>query len=218
LSTDERIERARQLYERALFDGDASALALAGPELDAVEADLALARGQLIHGRFLQEREHGQARENPEELALFDRALQLFRALGDVRGQAQALFWTACCHQVVRRDNEAAVPLLRQSLALATEAADPQTMSEALRHLGIAEHSAGRLDEARQYLEESTRLRRELGHLPGVAGNQVGLIYIAAAQGRRDDALALAAEARSICQASGATGILRQVEEAAAGL
>jgi tetratricopeptide (TPR) repeat protein len=218
VSTDERFERARQLYERALFEGDASALALAGPELDGVEADLALARGQLIHGRFLQEREHGQAHENPAELTLFERALELFRALGDQRGQARALFWLACCHQVVRRDNEAAVPLLHQSLELATEVGDAKTMSEALRHLGIAEHAAGRLDQARQYLEESTRLRREIGYLPGVAGNQVGLIYIAAAQGRRDDALALAAEARSICQTSGAAGILRQVEEASANL
>jgi hypothetical protein len=88
--------------------------------------------------------------------------------------------------------------------------------AEVLRHLGIAEHSAGRMDAAREYLEESVRLRREIGLLPGVAGNLVGLIYIAAAQGRRDDALALADEATAICQESGSLGILRQVEEARA--
>jgi hypothetical protein len=36
----------------------------------------------------------------------------------------------------------------------------PHDMREALRHLGIAEHAAGRLEAARLHLEESTRLRR----------------------------------------------------------
>jgi hypothetical protein len=90
------------------------------------------------------------------------------------------------------------------------------TMSEALRHLGIADHAAGRLEEARWRLEESSRLRREIGFLPGVASNMVGLIYIAAGQGRYDDALALLDQAEAIAQASGAHGIMRQVQEARA--
>jgi tetratricopeptide (TPR) repeat protein len=75
------------------------------------------------------------------------------------------------------------------------------TMSEALRHLGIADHAAGRLEEARRRLEESSGLRREIGFLPGVASNMVGLIYIAAGQGRHDDALALLDQAEAIAQA-----------------
>jgi hypothetical protein len=46
----------------------------------------------------------------------------------------------------------------------------------------------------------------------------VGLIYIAAAEGRRDDALALAAEAAEIAEASDAGAIALQVEEARAQL
>jgi len=34
---------------------------------------------------------------------LFERAGQLYRDLGDVRGEAEALFWTGCCHQVIWR-------------------------------------------------------------------------------------------------------------------
>jgi tetratricopeptide (TPR) repeat protein len=217
---DERIERSRLLYERALFESDAGALAEAERELDGVEADLALARGRVIHGRFLQQRaeDPDQAREDPHELALFERAAELYRARGDVRGEAEALFWVGCCQQVVRRDNEAAVPVLWRSLELATETEDTMTMSEALRHLGIAEHAAGRLEAARLHLEESTRLRREVGAWLGVASNLVGLIYIAAAQDRRDDALRLAEEARAIAEASGAQGLVRQVEEASAQL
>ncbi len=213
---DGRIERSRQLYARALFQGDAGALAEAGRELDGVEADLSVARGRVIHGRFLEQRAEDpeQAREDPRELALFERAAELYRARGDVRGEGEALFWVGCCHQVVRRDNETAVPVLWRSLELATEADDPVTMSEALRHLGIADHAAGQLDRARLHLEESTRLRREIGAWTGVASNMVGLIYIAAGQDRREDALELAAEARAITEANEAPALVRQIDEA----
>jgi hypothetical protein len=85
-----------------------------------------------------------------------------------------------------------------------------------LRHLGTAAHAAGRLDEARENLTESCRLRAQLGLLAGIASNQVGLIYIAIAQGRHDDALTLAQEARTLAESAGATRILAHVEEAAA--
>jgi tetratricopeptide (TPR) repeat protein len=217
---DERIENARRLYERAVLEGDDAALAEADRGLDGVDADLAVARGRLLHTRFLYQRDAdpGQAREDPDELALFDRAARLYQTLGDVRGEAEALFWLGCFHQVVRRDNGTAVPLLDRSLELATQTGDRATMSEALRHLGIAAYTAGRLDEARARLEESTRLRRELGRQAGVAANLIGLGYIAAAQGRRDDALAVLAEAAGLATASGARRILHSVEEAQAAL
>ncbi|MGW0804087.1 tetratricopeptide repeat protein [Nonomuraea sp. NPDC002799] len=203
------IEQARLLYERAVYAGDVGVLAEADRELDKVEADLALARGRVMHARFLEER-----REDPLELTLFERAAELYRMLGDATGEAESLFWVGCFHQVVRGDNGAAVPLLEQACDLAAQAGDRRTQSEVLRHLGIAEHSAGRLDAAREHLEESVRLRREIGLLAGVAANQVGLIYIAAAQNRRGDALALAEEAYGTAEACGAERIKRQVVEA----
>ena len=217
---DERIERSRVLYERAIFEGDADALAIAERDLDAVEADLALARGRVMHGRFLQQRNQdpAQAAEDPHELVLLERAAHLYQALGDVPGEAESLFWIGCFLQVVRGDNDGAVAVLDRSLELAAQAGDKATMAEALRHLGIAEHRAGRLDTARQRLEESVSLRRELGLEAGVAANLVGLIYIAIGQGRRADALALIKEASAIAEATGAQVIAGQIQEARAQL
>jgi hypothetical protein len=84
--------------------------------------------------------------------------------------------------------------------------------------LGIAAHAAGLLDEAREQLEESSRLRREIGLLAGVASNTIGLAYIAAAQDRRTDALAMLDEAQAIAEADGAHAIVRHIEQAKASI
>ena len=110
------------------------------------------------------------------------------------------------------------MPALERSLDLASQAGGKATMSEALRHLGIAAHATGRLDVARERLERSTELRREIGLRAGVAANLVGLAYIAAGQGRRDAALAALAEAGALAQASGARRIQGQVDDAHAAL
>ena len=207
MSAEDRIERARLLYERAVYGGDATALATADRDLDAVEADLALARGRVIHTRFLVQldEEQEQLTGAPRELALFERATKLYRELGDVRGEGESLFWVGCFHQVVRQDNDTAVPILEQSYELGSQVGDKRTMSEALRHLGIAERRAGRL---RHGTSSSWRNRCGCagisGSMPGVAANLVGLAYIAAGDGDHDEALALLKEAGAIAEASGA--------------
>jgi tetratricopeptide (TPR) repeat protein len=213
MRADDRITQARQSYERAVFGGDAGVLSAAERGLDAVEADLALARGQVMHARFIAERV-----ENAQELILFERAAELYQGLDDARGEGEALLWVGIFYQVVEDDSDAALPALQRSYQLARTAGDKLTLSYALRHLGIAEHVAGRLDTARQRLEESVRLRQEIGFLPGVAANLVGLTYIAEAEGRHDDALALIQEAGVIAEASNARGIMRSVDEARAAL
>jgi tetratricopeptide (TPR) repeat protein len=160
----------------------------------------------VIHARFLEE-----LVEDARELELFERAVELYGRLGDVRGEGEAVFWVGAFHQVVRDDTETAVPAFERALGLATRADDRLTTSYALRHLGFADQMAGRLDEARARFEESTRLRRELGFLPGVAANLVGLAYLAAQQERRDDAAALLEEATELAESSDAHGVLRWV-------
>lgn len=220
---DDRLNQAGRLYERAVYGGETDVLAEADAKLDAVEADLALARGRVIHTRFLQQRDAvpsqaDQAVPDALELTLFEHAARLYRKLGDTRGEAEATFWIGCYHQVVRRDNDTAVPVLDRAFELASKAGDKWTMSEALRHLGIHAHAAGRLYAAKDRLEESTRLRREIGLMPGVAANLIGLAYIAAGQDRRDDAMALLDEASTIAKDAGAARILHLAAQARAEL
>jgi tetratricopeptide (TPR) repeat protein len=216
VTVDDRLEQARRLYERAVFGGDASGLAGAERYLSAVEADLALARGRILHARLLAatSRRLEAGADVAGELVLFERAVKLYRNVGDVRGEAEAQFWVGACHQVVRNDDASAVPALERARALATQADDPLSLSYALRHLGIAEHRAGHLDKARSYLEESTRLRRQIGFGPGVTANLVGLAYIAASDGRAEQVPAMLGEADSIARGAPPAGITRQIDEA----
>ena len=46
------------------------------------------------------------------ELPLFERAAALYHRAGDERGEAEALFWVATYHQVVRADHDTAAPVL----------------------------------------------------------------------------------------------------------
>lgn len=111
---DERVVRARELYEQAIFNGTDGVLTQADTELDAVEADLALARGRVLHGRFV-----ACGKEDPAELPLFQRSAELYRNLGDRRGEAEALFWIGCFYQVVWNDPDGAAEALEQSADLA---------------------------------------------------------------------------------------------------
>ncbi|GAA4897290.1 tetratricopeptide repeat protein [Stackebrandtia albiflava] len=210
MKSGDRLARAKSLYWDAVYGGEPGPLAEADRLLDGVEADLALARGRIVHTRFLR---HGI--EDPREGELFSRALELYRGMGEVRGEAEALFWLGTWRQLIEGDLPGAEADFARALELASEVDDAGIMAEATRHLGIVAHREGRLEEARQHLEESNRLRRLHGPPAGVAANLVGLIYIAAAQDRRDDALDLVAQAREICAEHSAAAIATQVEEAA---
>jgi tetratricopeptide (TPR) repeat protein len=206
---DERMQRVGELYERAIFNGEYDGIPEADRALDSVEADLLIGRGRVMHCRFLDDRV-----ERPGELEAFERAAELYRAVGDERGEAQAQFWIGCFYQVVRDDNTSALPSLTDARDLARKTGDDLTVSYALRHLGVTAHTAGDLAQARALLEESTELRRTLGFTAGVAANLVGLIYLAAAEGRTGDARTLADEAAELAAAAGAVKITEQIDAA----
>ncbi|SRR5258708_2904011 len=210
---DDRLDRASAHYERAVFHGDTAALEIADSELDEVEAGLALARGRIMHARYLAERN-----EDPAELALFERAAGLYSSLGDVRGEADACFWIGTFHQVVSHDAEHAVPALERSYELAGQAGDKLILSYAARHLGFAAMTDSRLAVARERLEESVRLRRELGFAPGVAAGLLALAELSALEGDHQEAVTLLDEATVVARACDARGTARWIEQARAEL
>jgi tetratricopeptide (TPR) repeat protein len=201
--------RAVELYERAMFMGDDTALEESEHELAAAEAALALARGRMIHVRFVDTRE-----DDPAECELFERARDLYVSLGDRRGEGEATFWLAIYHQVVRGDDGAARPLLEQGHALAVECGDALLRSYTARHLGFSELEAGRPEEGRELLEESLRLRREVGHLPATAAALEALAELDLREGRREEAAARLDEAAELAHEAGATRVLFWIEQA----
>lgn len=215
-NAEDRIERARLLYERSVFAADATAPDTADRTLDAVDADVALARGRIAHARFLEHLIDGAepAIDESDELAYFEHARSLYQKVDNVAGQAEAMFWIGTFHQVVHGDMDSALPHLERSLELATKVDDKLTMSYALRHLGIADRLAGRLASAREQLEASTQLRRDLGFQPGVAANLIDLAHVAAGEGDGDAAQTLLREAATLARDSGAARILRIADAA----
>lgn len=204
---EDLIARANTAYDRAIFGGDFEALPGVLDELKRAEAAVALARGRLLHAKFMQEWDR-QAAYLAEEHALLSRAAELYRSMGDLVGEAEAVFFIGCFHQLAQDDNAAALPCFELALDLATRAGDDLMRSYALRHLGVVAHMGGNLADGRRLLEESTGLRRALGFTSGVAANLIGLAYVAKAEGR--DADALIAEAAELAESSGADAILRQ--------
>lgn len=202
------VERAGELFEAAMFGGDASALDQSDAVLDAVEAPLSMSRGKVLHVRFLNDRE-----ENSQELVLFERAAELYKRLGDVSGEADALFWIGCWHQVVKGDGVAGAPYFERSYALAKSVDDRMTMSYAVRHLGFADKDAGHFDQARERLTESVTLRREIGFRPGEAAGLVALAYLAAETGDTSAALRHLDEAQSVAESCGANAVSGWIEQ-----
>jgi hypothetical protein len=211
MTADDRLEHAQIAYEQAVFGGAPGVLDGAERALDALEADTALARGRLLHARFLDDRQ-----EDPRELELFELAARRYAELGDPRGEGEAIFWIGTFHQVVRGGGEVVEPLFARSLELATTAGDKLTQSYALRHLAFVAQLGGRPGLARERLEESSQLRREVGFLPGVAANMIGLAFLAVQDGRRADALSILDDAETLARDSAAFGTLKWVEEARA--
>ena len=205
--------RAQRRYEDAMFGGDTAALDTADRELSAVEAGLALARGRIMHTRFLA---GGPA--DDATLGEFERAAALYAELGDARGEAEARFWMATFHQVIRSDHETALPLLEQAGKLAAEAGDRLTLSYVARHIGFVQQAAGQLDAARSQFEQSLQLRRDLGFQRGVAAALLALAEFAGQHGDPGEARDLLAEADAVARAHDAEGIRRWIDQASAEL
>src|SRR5690349_464578 len=139
MTLDDGIEA---MTEAAFRTGDFSVAqrllddALSTASGPAAEAAALHQLGWLMHWRALESIVDGQVRESdPDaEEALFQRALDLRRELGDRAGAAASLFGVALVRQVLRHDRRGSIALFREALPLA---GDPLTRSEIHRHIGF---------------------------------------------------------------------------------
>lgn len=207
-TTDLLGEYLRTSYDNATFGGDSTALDEGAAEIEAAKAQVALAEGRLLHARYLTDRV-----DRPEELELVTEAGRVFAGLGDGRGEAEATFWAAVYHQVVRGDQATALPLLDRAHRLAADAGDLLVMSYVERHLAFVDAEDGRLDLATRRFEISVELRRRIGFLPGVAAGLLPLADLAAKSGDRDSAGRLLAEADAISRDLGLHAVARWISE-----
>jgi tetratricopeptide (TPR) repeat protein len=212
--TEDPLARADILNEQALFTGSAEARDEARRELLRAEARLAQEQGRVLHAKFLAER----AQEDPRELELFERSLELAREAGDPRLEGWSRFWIGIVHQVVRDDNDGSLPHFEFAYEVAREHGDNLLQSYAVRHLGFAWHSGGRRDEGLRALEESVELRRQEGFLPGVGAGLLTLAELAIEEDRPDDARRLLAEAKDAADRSGAAAFGRRIDATLAEL
>ena len=207
--TMDPLARADLLNERALFTGSAEAREDATRELVRAEARLLQERGRVLHAAFLSERA-----EDPAELELFCRSLELARQAGDEQLESWAEFWIGIVHQVVKGDHAKSLPHFEAAYAWAKENGDTLLQSYAVRHLGFAWYEDGRRDAGVQALEESLELRRRDGFLPGVAAGLLTLAEIADEEGRPEDARRLLVEAKEAAETSGATAFGNRIQDA----
>jgi tetratricopeptide (TPR) repeat protein len=213
MSRDSWQLRAARCYDDATFGGRPELVADGEHELDMVEADLALARGKLLHARFLD----GRVNRDERELSLFEKAVELYRKLDDRAALADALFWVGCCHQVVLDDESSALDYFHAAYDLAAELGADLVRSFAVRHLGFAALSTGELDLARTRFAESLRLRRDAEAAPpSVAAAIIPLAVLAEQRGDLRQADDLFAEATRIAEDNRAVGVLGWIEQARA--
>jgi len=219
-SWEERTRSTSSLFQIESHEWSAAAWERSERWLAEIEANLSLARGRLAYERFLRSGPGGYpmpGASGDAAMPHFRRAAELFRALGDDRGEREALFWVGTLEQVLHQDFPAAREALERSRDLCATT-DLLVLSCVERHLGFVALLTGDPEGASRHLEESVRLRRELRFWPGVA---LGLVALAeAALERRDVAEARRRldEAGTLAREHGAAGALAAVGVARAEL
>jgi tetratricopeptide (TPR) repeat protein len=210
--TEDPLARADILNEQALFTGSAEARDAARHELLRAEARLVQEQGRILHATFLATRDE----EDPRELELFERSLELAREAGDELLEGWAHFWIGIVHQVVREDDQESLSHFERAYETAKAQTDNLLRSYAVRHLGFAWYAQERREDGLRALEESVDLRRAAGFLPGVAAGLLTLAEIALEEGRAEDARGLLTEAKDAAVRSGATAFDQRIDAALA--
>jgi tetratricopeptide (TPR) repeat protein len=113
--------------------------------------------------------------------------------------------------------------LLARSSQILESLGDQRGLSASLHELARIESAQGNPSEARRLFEQSIRLKDAVGDIAGKAASLCMLAQLEAMEGRFDEAIAMASqavrdlEARGYADAEKARGVLRAIEQRAAG-
>lgn len=119
------------------------------------------------------------AEEGPRAaLPGYERALELFRAAGDRKGEAVTLGLIGNCYKHLG-DFPRSLDLLQQALSIKREIGDRLEEATTLSHLGLLHWEMGKYPEAIDYLTQSIALGHELGDrkVEGAGLNNLSLVY-----------------------------------------
>lgn len=131
-----------------------------------------------------------------------ERAFALRRSIGERRGIAEAAFYRGLVAER-QGDEESALKLYREALALAKAGGFALEESYAQRHIGFIERSRGDLSSARQRLERSRDLRERIGFRVFLPFSVLSLAETDVLLGRFEDAEREFARARALAATLG---------------
>ena len=119
----------------------------------------ALATLEMAEGRFT----YWKALDKTKDWGLptedFDRALQIYKELGDEIGLGEAMFYRGLVYQM-QEENPRALQIFEQALVLTKKTGDERMQSFVVRHIGYLQQTAGEIDAARANFQKSLQLRQ----------------------------------------------------------
>lgn len=159
-----------------------------------------------------------RTKEPENELAFFQRGLELRKKGGTTAQVAESLFHVGIVYDVIRKDYEQALQYHQAAYDLACEADDKVTASYAIRHIGFAHAAAKDWEAAKRALTESLQLREAAGFTPGIAFAVAALAHLDMIQGDKKSALSQLNHSRVILESLGATSRVAWVDKHIASL
>lgn len=128
-------------------------------------------RARVAHALGVLQQQQG---DNEVAVRTFERALALWRAIGDDDGLARELNSLGVARWSMSEPDAAAV-LLEESVAVARRAANSARLASALSNLGMVALSRDSVDEAVRRFEEAMRIDEQLDDRWGVACDRANL-------------------------------------------
>ncbi len=119
----------------------------------------ALATLEMAEGRFTYWKALDKTKDWGPPTEDFDRALQIYKELGDEIGLGEAMFYRGLVYQM-QEENQRARQIFEQALALTKKTGDERMQSFVMRHIGYLQQTAGEVDAARANFQKSLELRK----------------------------------------------------------